>query len=310
MLLLFALAAHAQPDALVVLPADRADTARVQIQLSRTPFQPGVIDGAPGDNTTVAVTAFQRAHQLPDTGLLDDPTRAALAEAAGPLPLTDDYTVTADDVKGPFSHIPHKLYAAHTLDCMCYRSPWERLAEKFQSSPRFLAELNPGVDLAHVRRGTALVVPDPTSNVPLDRPVADIRIDVVNRTLTAFADDGTLLRQYPTVVGPDFAAYRGTLTVASVTKNPEYTLDPKIFKEIPHDLPKVVLPPGPNSPVGVVWIGLSKEGYGIHGTSSPGSIGHTESHGCVRLTNWSALELSEQVQKDVTRVDFVGTEQG
>jgi lipoprotein-anchoring transpeptidase ErfK/SrfK len=126
----------------------------------------------------------------------------------------------------------------------------------------------------------------------------------------ALAADGHMLRQYPNIVVDTFAAYRGEMEVSHVALDPDYGLDPKTWDEIPDSLPKVRIPPGPNSPVGTVWMALSKDGYGIHGTSSPELVGHTESHGCVRLTNWSAGELAAYVVPGKTKVEFVGLERG
>ncbi len=298
-------------DELKTLEPEVAEAARVQIWLSRTPWQPGSIDGQLGTNAQHALMAFQRANELPETGHADVRTLTKLREAVGDdRPLTTRYRLTEDDVDGPFADIPEGLYEAHALECMCYRSPWEELAERFQVSPELLSELNPRANLERLEAGDKLVVPDPEPVVPLTTPVARIRIDVEARTLTALDAQGKVLRQYPTVVGDDFATYRGELTIVGVARDPTYRMDPAVWTELPRDWPAVTIPPGPNSPVGVVWMQLSEEGYGIHGTGDPETIGHTESHGCVRLTNWSALELSEHVQPGVTEVEFVGMGQG
>jgi lipoprotein-anchoring transpeptidase ErfK/SrfK len=291
------------------LPAESAAATAVQIRLSRTPYQPGSIDGQLGDNVMHALRAFQAANRLPVTGEPDDRTRAALDAADGDRPLIVRYAVTADDLDGPFVVLPEGLYETHTLPCLCFRSAWEALAERFQLSPALLASLNPTIDLERLAAGDILRVPDPTPP-PLAGPVAALRIDVDARTITALDANGAVLRQYPTVVGEEVSAYRGTLTIVGVARDPTYEISPDVWEELPRDWPAVTLPPGPNSPVGVVWMELSKDGYGIHGTSDPETIGHTESHGCVRLTNWSAAELADYVQAGVTTVDFVGKDQG
>ncbi|MDP2313635.1 MAG: L,D-transpeptidase [Pseudomonadota bacterium] len=306
------LAEEDDTNTLVLLPLKEAEGLALQVWLSRTPFQPGSIDGHPGANTWHALRAFQRSEGLPDTGRPDPKTRAALREAAhaDPRPVVRRHVLTAEDVAGPYVQLPEGLYDAHESPCMCYRSPWEEVAERFQVSPKLLAALNPDTNLDALAPGVALVVPDPRPVRPLDTPVAAIRIDVDEMTLSAQDDAGNVLRQYPTVVGDTFAAYRGGMTVANVSWDPDYNLDPDKWEEIPDSLPKVVIPPGPNSPVGVVWMGLSEDGFGIHGTSDPETIGHTESHGCVRLTNWSATELAEHVQRGKTEVRFVGLDRG
>lgn len=297
---------------LIMLPPARAEGLAMQVWLSRTPFQPGSVDGQPGSNAKQALRGFQEAAGLRATGRLDRVTRKALREAAwaDARPVLRRHVVTEADVAGPYVTLPEGLYEAHTVTCMCYRSPWEEVAERFQVSPGLLAALNPDIDLDTLAAGTTLVVPDPRPVHPLSETVARIRIDVDDKTLTALDGEGRVLRQYPTVVGESFAAYRGEMEVANVATDPDYELDPDTWEEIPDSWPAVVIPPGPNSPVGVVWMGLSMDGYGIHGTSDPETIGHTESHGCVRLTNWSAKELSAHVEQNVTRVEFVGMDRG
>lgn len=301
-------AAEPSADTLGPLSGERAVATRVQILLSRTPFQPGSIDSRRGENTRSALDAFRSAHGLPPGGPPDARLLAVLADAAGEKtrPPLRPYTVTAEDLAGPWSDLPEDIYAKHELDCLCYRSAWESLAERHQTAPALLAALNPSLDLSALEAGDVLSVPDPTPSSPIDAPVDRIVIDVAARTLTAHAADGRVLRRYPTVVGDTYATYRGELVVTDMVHDPPYRLDPERWDEIPDELPAVSLPPGPNSPVGAVWMPLSADGFGIHGTADPETIGHTESHGCVRLTNWSALELAAHVQRGETTVDFVG----
>lgn len=298
--------------ALAVLPPDEAEGIAIQTWLSRTAFQPGSIDGSPGSNTWHALRAFQKQEGLRATGKLDKKTRVALREAAhaDARPVLRRHVVTKEEVAGPYTKLPEGLYAANESPCMCYESAWEEVAERHQVSPGLLATLNPKLDLDDLKAGDELVVPDPRPLRPIEGNVAEIRIDVDDRTLSALDGEGNVLRQYPTVIGETFAQYRGKMEVANVARDPDYKLDPDTWEEIPDSLPTVVIPPGPNSPVGVVWMGLSKDGYGIHGTSHPETIGHTESHGCVRLTNWSATELSDHVVPGETRVVFDGLGQG
>lgn len=298
------------PRALEMLPAESAEAARVQILLARTKWQPGSIDGQLGSNARHALAAFQESEGLPATGRPDAETVRALEEHAGDRPLTKRYKVTPLDVDGPFVKLPEGLYAAHTAPCMCYASAWEELAERFEVAPELLASMNPERDMNALEAGDTLVVPDTEPVDPFTGTAAKVRIDVKDLTLTAYDAEGNVLRQYPTVVGEEYVGYHGTLKVTGVAHDPEYRMDPATWKELPADWPAVTIPKGPNSPVGVVWMQLSRDGYGIHGTSSPETIGHTESHGCVRLTNWSAEELAGHVEPGVTEVEFVGVEQG
>ncbi|MFN7143097.1 MAG: L,D-transpeptidase family protein [Myxococcota bacterium] len=298
------------PRTLDMLPAETAEAARVQILLSRTKWQPGSIDGQLGSNARHALAAFQEGEGIPATGRPDPETVRALEERAGGRALTKRYKVTPLDVDGPFVKLPEGLYDAHQAPCMCYASAWEELGERFHVAPELLAAMNPDQDMNELAVGDTLVVPDTEPVDAFTDTVAKIRVDVNDLTLTALDAEGGVLRQYPTVVGEEYVGYEGTLTVTGVAHDPEYRLDPKTWEEIPDDWEVVTIPKGPNSPVGVVWMQLSRDGYGIHGTSHPEIIGHTESHGCVRLTNWSALELAEHVEPGVTEVEFVGMGQG
>ncbi len=286
--------------------APRREIASAQIWLARTKFKPGVIDGRMGSNTRHALEAFQQEHELEVTGEFDEETRARLAEAAGADGRPDliPYEVTEDDVDGPFSELPGDLYMAHELECMCYTGPLELLAEKAQTTEELVRRLNPGVDWDSLEAGTLLVLPDPVAARKIEGQATRIEVDTERLTLRAYDAEGNLLVQYPTVVGEDFADYEGGMSVEGLAVDGGYRLDPEMFESIPDDKEVVFLPPGPNLPTGNVWIELSGDGFGIHGTSSPSTIGHTVSHGCVRLTNWHAAELLQLVEPGRTEVEF------
>ena len=259
------------------------ETLEVQILLDRANFSPGEIDGAMGSNTRRAIAGFQRYHGLPDTGELDDATRKALDEVAGPALFT--YTVTAADVEGPFVDVPADMEAKAKLDRLGYGSAEEALGEKFHASPALLRKLNPGKPLD--KAGTTLKVPNVnTGKLP---EAAKIVVDESDKVLMLVDEDDRVYAQFPTTTGSENDPLPiGDWKVNGVARDPVFNYNPDLFWDADPSDSKATIPPGPNNPVGVVWIDLSKEHYGIHGTPVPSTIGKTSSHGCIRLTNWSA----------------------
>lgn len=277
-----------------IIPA-RPDIIRAQILLERARFSPGAIDGLGGDNTAQAVAAFEEANDLPVDGQLDEQVFARLIQGAGTVMTT--YAITAADIAGPFEpNIPTDLVAQSELAALSYRTPLEMLAERFHVTEGLLTALNPGVNFAQA--GQTIVVPA-VSDQPLPAAVTRITVNKEEGSLRAFGDDGTLLAFYPATVGStERPAPTGRLTVVGVAPEPNYTYDPSRVSYDRGDK-RVVVPAGPNNPVGSVWIDLSRDTYGIHGTPEPSKIAKTASSGCVRLTNWSAEQLAAAVKPGV-----------
>jgi lipoprotein-anchoring transpeptidase ErfK/SrfK len=288
-------------------PAARAEgpapaVIKIQVLLDRAGFSPGEIDGRMEENTRKALAAYGAAHQLKGDGTLDPDLWAALT-GASQEPVLVDYTITEDDVKGPFlKKLPVKMEDMKDLDSLAYTSAREGLAEKFHMSEGLLRELNPGKSFD--KADESIVV----ANVLRDPPaakVARIEVDKPRRLLRAFGKDGALLAVFPASIGStEKPAPSGTYKVTSVAQNPTYRYDPAYaFKGVQTNRP-FTIKPGPNNPVGAVWIDLSLKSYGIHGTPEPGKVSKTESHGCIRLTNWDVKTLSAMVEKG-TAVDFL-----
>ena len=285
--------------------AKRNALIRAEVLLARAHFSPGVIDGQDGGNLKNAVGAFEAAHNLPVDGAMDAQVWAALASDTRPA-LTD-YTISADDVKGPFvAKIPTDMAEMAKLDALSFTSPLEGLAEKFHMDEALLKKLNPGVDFGQA--GTKIVVaalgPD-----KLPATVTRIEVDKGLRQIRAYGAKDLLLAVYPATVGStERPAPDGEWAVRTVAPNPTYTYDPSRLTFGKASNGKLTIKAGPNNPVGGTWIDLTKDTYGIHGTPDPRLVGKTASHGCVRLTNWDVRQLSQAV-KAGTKVAFVGVEQ-
>jgi lipoprotein-anchoring transpeptidase ErfK/SrfK len=278
---------------------------RAQILLDRAQFRPGVIDGRYGENVRQAVAAFEEANGLPVDGQLDQAVFDKLTSLDA-RPVLTTYTIAEADVAGPFiDNVPTGVEDQSKLPAMSYTSPAELLGEKFHMTEDLLKTLNPGADLT--KAGQTITVADLGANA-LSAPVATIVVDKAESAVKAYDAAGKLLAFYPATIGSEeMATPDGVLKVTGVSKKPTYTFDPA---RLTYKGPKVktVVAAGPNNPVGVVWIGLNKPTYGIHGAPDPALIGKRESHGCVRLTNWDALELAAAVKPGV-QVKFTGGDQ-
>lgn len=279
---------------------------RAQVYLDRIHFSVGSIDGRWGRNSAITVWWYQRARGLPETGDLDEQTYRRLAAEAEYAPVVVTHTLTPDDVKGPFRNIPDDVYEKAKLDCLCYESIREKLSERFHVTEDFLEFLNPDVKFAEIQAGTTINVPNVRQPMTEEKPdIARVIISISGNSFNAFDAGNNLLFHGPTTLGSQYdPSPSETLRVVKVVPNPTFRYNPKLYSEVPDTEPEAQLPAGPNTPVGVVWIALSKPHYGIHGTPDPESIGYASSHGCVRLTNWDAQEVEHRIAPGVL-VSFV-----
>jgi lipoprotein-anchoring transpeptidase ErfK/SrfK len=282
---------------------------KAQVYLDRSDFSVGALDGQWGKNSAVTTYWFQRANGLKPTGDVDEATFRALAAKGGNVPPLVDYTISAEDLKGPFVKLPESVYDKEKLDCLCYETVLEELAEKFHTTQDFLKRLNPSIQFAEAADGQKLIVPNIRAVVGEGQApaIAKITVSVAGNSFTGFDANDNVVFHAPTTLGNKYdPSPNETVKIVAIARNPNFHYQPTLFHEVPDSDPEAHLKPGPNNPVGLVWMALSKPHFGIHGTENPESIGYASSHGCVRLTNWDALEVSNRVSKGV-EVSFVDT---
>ncbi|WEX09001.1 L,D-transpeptidase [Chelativorans sp. AA-79] len=275
------------------------DVASYQVLLDRAGVSPGVIDGHIGDNVNKAIEAYYEVTRERLKTYDKEWIEAELERTGGPAFI--DYTITSEDAAGPFiASVPEDYSAKAQLERLSYTRVSEMLAERFHMDEKFLIDLNPGANFN--RPGTIIKVANPGK--PETSAVARIVADKNRKQVRLYDESGRLIGAYPATIGSsDTPSPSGIHQVERVALNPNYTYNPKKNFKQGNNEKVLTIPPGPNGPVGSVWIALSKPTYGIHGTPDPSKIGKTYSHGCVRLTNWDAEELAKRVKPGVT-VEF------
>ena len=312
---LIATGATAEQGTRVPEPVDR-EILRVQVLLDQLGFAPGVIDGKGGQSLRAALRGFQRSRGLPVTGKIDGPTLKVLHRYRGLQPIRV-LAVSPEDAAGPFSGpLPKDPAAQAKLPMLGYANLLEKLAEKFHTTPAMLVALNgpaarlgPGARLRFPNvlpssRAYDAKLPEPWRqtlsglNVSASQPQgARVVVDKSEGVLQVYDKTDRLIAQFPATMGSEHDPLPiGKWTIKGAGYNPPFHYNPKLFWDVSDGKSKQLLPPGPNGPVGVIWLDLSKPHYGIHGTPNPETIGRAESHGCIRLSNWDAARLSLMVK--------------
>ncbi len=303
-------------------PAVDRNVLHVQVILDMLGFGPGVLDGKGGQSLVAALKGFQEAKGLPVTGKPDAVTLHALYPYRAKRP-TVRVTLDRAIMAGPFVNPMPKDYAEQAkLPSLAYSRPLEKLSEMFHTTAKTLVALNPGV--TQITVGSKIVVPNTlpssrdydaslrndwkqtlnTLNVDAKQPKADhIVVDKSDGVLRVLDANDRLIAQFSATMGSAHDPLPlGTWKIYGADYNPKFKYNPALFWDAKRDDEKALLPPGPNGPVGVVWMDLSKEHYGIHGTPNPETIGRSESHGCIRLTNWDAARLAMMIHPGIKAV--------
>jgi lipoprotein-anchoring transpeptidase ErfK/SrfK len=261
-----------------------------QIALARNLICPGAVDGAMGSQTRAALRVFQRRENLPVTGELNEGTKARLTLQ---MPVFGFHTVTTGDV-ARLQPVATTWLGKSQQSALDFETVLEEIAERYHAHTALLKQLNPNIMWGNVLPGQTLEVPLIEYPPPTVR-AASVHIRLAEKCLQAYDSRGTLLVHFPCSIAARVEKRPvGELHVIAVARNPNYTFDPEVFPESAEARElgrKLIIPPGPNNPVGLAWIGLDRPGYGIHGTPRPEDVGRTESHGCFRLANWNAEHL-------------------
>jgi lipoprotein-anchoring transpeptidase ErfK/SrfK len=275
-------------------PRPPRDTLEVQIALGRLAISSGSIDGVNGLQTRAALLAFQRENGLTPTGEADVATRNALSLDSAPI---TSCVITSNDL-ARLQPISKTWLGKSQQTALDYETILEFVAEKGHASPTLTKKLNPSVNWTNVIAGTEVKIPAVEYPAPKIK-AAFIVISLAERRLQAFGENTNLLAHFPCSIAAKFEKRPvGELHVKAIAPNPDYTFNPEVFPESEEAQSlktKLILPPGPNNPVGTAWISLDRPGYGMHGTPSPEQVGRTESHGCFRLANWNAEHLIKLV---------------
>ena len=275
-------------------PRPPQNTFEVQLALARAGISSGSFDGVMGSQTRAAIRAFQLREGLTETGTADTETQSRLQLTAPPL---ISYVVSSNDL-ARLQPLSTTWLGKSQQSALDYETILELVAERGHAHPQLIKRLNPNVEWTNVTAGAELRLPSVSYPPPRGR-AAFIVIHLAGKTLQAFDANTNLLAHFPCSIAARVEKRPvGELHVAVVAPNPNYTFDPDVFPESPEAQKlgrKLILPPGPNNPVGLAWVGLDRPGYGIHGTPSPEQVGRTESHGCFRLANWNAEYLLKLV---------------
>ena len=271
--------------------------ARAHVMLNNAHASPGAIDGSSGMNTLKAIASFQQMNGLKATGELNTETWDTLVAKQGNKPAYVEYTITDADLKGPYAaSIPRDYALQAKMKGLYYTRVTEMLGEKFHMDEEFLKKLNPKATFK--KAGEKIIVTNIRNELP-----ENIHLIVAHKgakQLYLFNAQNQMVGSFPATIGSsDTPSPTGTYKVTGVAPNPWYSYSPSNFVQ-GKNLKPLSLPPGPNAPVGNIWIGLSKKSFGIHGTPNPSAISKTASHGCIRLTNWDANDLGKKVKSGVT----------
>jgi lipoprotein-anchoring transpeptidase ErfK/SrfK len=287
---------------------DQDTVTRLQIYLDEHSFGPGKIDGRWGEFIGKALARFQAANGQTPSGQIDSALRQELEKIS---PVYTSFTLTDTDLTW-VGKLPSKPAGMAKLKKLLYGSALDYVAERYHADPAFIRKLNPGRNLDDLRKGSILQVPNVRPFlIESFPPVADmpprpeflprvIKVDTKARMLD-LVDAKRVSASFPITPGSkSLPAPIGTWKVVKVTTMPIFRWDEAMLQHGRRSSAFYTIPPGPRNPVGIIWIGLNKRGIGIHGTDSPDTVGRSASHGCIRLANWDAARVVNQVTVGMT----------
>jgi lipoprotein-anchoring transpeptidase ErfK/SrfK len=292
--------------------SEREVITRLQIFLDQRDFGPGKIDGRWGEFCAKALQRYQVANGLPPTGQIDEPLQNQLERI---FPIYTTYQLKEDDFKR-VGTTPFKPKEQAKTKAMLYRSIGEFIAERFHSGEDFIAKLNADKKMESLKVGDIVRVPNVTAfqlesiqeiaSLPMRPEFAKrvIKIDTRYRMLDIM-DGDKFVGSFPITPGSaKLPAPIGTWKIVGIATLPWFRWDEAMLNHGKRSENFYNIPPGPKNPVGILWIGLNKRGIGIHGTATPDTIGRSGSHGCIRLANWDAARVMNQVTQGMTVLIF------
>jgi lipoprotein-anchoring transpeptidase ErfK/SrfK len=290
------------------LAPDQDTVTRLQIFLDEQSFGPGKIDGHWGEFVGKALLRFQAARGKQPSGQIEPALQQELQRIS---PVYTTFTLTEGDLHW-IGKVPSQPAGMAQQKKILYRSALDYIAERYHADPAFIQKLNPGRNLNHLKIGSTVQVPNvrpfqietiqPVPDLPAKPEFAQrlIRVDTEGRMLD-LVEAKQVIASFPITPGSkNLPAPIGTWKVVKVTTMPIFRWDEAMLKHGRRSGNFYTIPPGPRNPVGIVWIGLNKKGIGIHGTDSPDTIGRSASHGCIRLANWDAARIVNQVTVGMT----------
>ncbi len=286
-------------------PKDRDTVLRLQIFLDRNLFGPGKLDGAMGEFTYKAVVNYNYAHGYRDLYSWQPALKAAEKEV--PV-IYAAFKIPPEMLSHVNPELPEKPEEQVNFPAMAYRSLVELVAERFHTDESFLALCNPQKKMTTLKPGDVVVVPNvrpfriesvkPMQSFKADELLSShiIVVDTTERMAAVYSADEKMLAAFPITPGkPQFIPV-GEWSIKTILTTPTFRYDKQFLEEGTRGGEAYQLPPGPNSPVGIIWCGLSKSGIGLHGTALPRTIGRAQSAGCVRFANWDAIRLPTLVR--------------
>jgi lipoprotein-anchoring transpeptidase ErfK/SrfK len=287
---------------------DQDTVTRLQIYLDNHSFGSGKIDAHWGEFVEKALQRFQASQGRQPSDQIDSALQQELQKIS---PVYTTYTLTNGDLHW-VGKVPSKPAGMAKLKRILYPSVLDFVSERYHADPTFIRKLNPGVNLNNLNIGSTIEVPNvqpfqietiqPVTDLPQRPEFAKriIKVDVKDRMLN-LVDANRVIASFPITPGSkSLPAPIGTWKVVKVATMPIFRWDEAMLNHGRRSGHFYTIPPGPRNPVGIVWIGLNKKGIGIHGTDSPDTIGRSASHGCIRLANWDAARLVNQVTLGIT----------